>query len=950
MSATIPDSEIITAYRADLISNYSVTAALGICPSVIVCYEFIATFRHEYELVWKRRWTGFPVQRRSVKCDNSPLQFFLNLFEVLPGVIVAAFSALRVFALLDRTYVVATFTFALGVAPVALDLYLISQATHHYVDDPVLGSSCYVTYLMPPSVLFHSEYVLSTIATDVVAIAITWIKTYRHVREASSVGANVGFGATLLQYGKMSRPYVGLTADSSETGSLYFIALFVVDFADGLVLLAPFLMFANPIAIFTAMLPSIVLSRFLINLRQVNAPESGSAARLSRFSPPNFRIPSIPSIVGNLGEPLAHNEDDLGDEDHIVGDACEDGTGAAVNSGEEIGTSASDVIDIDIKLVSDLYECCARLAKKPAHALGISNYETYIYGYVSNIHRMSATTPDAIISAYKANLINNYTITATLVIVCYEVIALFKHEYELVWKRRWTGATCLFFANRCYNYPLQYFLTVLGSLSTVIMAAFSALRVFALLGHTYILAAFTFALGLAPIALDVVQASQGTWFYVDDPLCSVSRSTSVAGMLAAVATDVIAIATTWIKTYRHVWEASSVGADASFGTMLLRYGSLYFMIPNIILSRFLINLRQVNVPESGNAARFSRFSPPNFRMPSIPSIVGNLGELLARNEDDPDNEDHIVTEAVEDDTGAAVNSGEEADTSDVIYIGIGEIEDVHLNIGKMSATTPDAEIIRAYQQNLNYNYSVYAALTPFRHEYQLVWKRKWTAATWLFLANRCYNFPFQYFLAVLETLPTITIAAFSALRVFALLGHAYITAAFTFALGVAPVALGLASPGLAGTLSTIATDVIAIVITWIKTYRHVREASSVGANVRFGAVLLRYGSLFFMLPNIILSRFLINLRQVNSPESSSAARFSRFSPPNFRMPSAASIIGNLGEPLADNEDDFDEEDHVIAEAYEDGHGAAVNNGEGVETSEGMNITSSEIEEVPNVLI
>ncbi|KAJ3551701.1 hypothetical protein NM688_g4554 [Phlebia brevispora] len=267
MSTTASDAEIISAYQDNLIYNYFVYAAL-------------------------------------------------SMLEYLPTIVIAMFSALRVFALLGRTYILATFTFALGLAPAVLNLYQTSQITYYYIDDPVLGASCYFNYLISPSVLFygknHSGHIiivlthstatlagtLSTICADVIAIVVTWIKTYRHVREASSTGADISFGAVLLRY-----------------GSLYFI------------------------------LPNIIISRFLINLHQINAHESGSAANFSRFSPLNFHIPSIPSIVGNLGEPLADNEDDRDDEDRIVAEAYGDGTaGAAVNSAEEVGMS--DVMDI----------------------------------------------------------------------------------------------------------------------------------------------------------------------------------------------------------------------------------------------------------------------------------------------------------------------------------------------------------------------------------------------------------------------------------------------------------------------------------------------------------------------------------------------------------------------------------------------------------------------------
>ncbi|KAJ3559716.1 hypothetical protein NM688_g167 [Phlebia brevispora] len=254
------------------------------------------------------------------------------------------YSCLRVFALLGHAYIPAAFTLALGVAPFALGFYQGSQVTSYYIDDPVLGSSCYFNYLISPSVLFDgkncSEHImmvlthltvalaatLSSIAADVIAIVITWIKIYRHVREASSTGADVSFGAVLLRY-----------------GSMFFIVFFILNLTDGLAVLVILFLITLKWHC-SSRLPNIILSRFLINLRRINVPESGSAARFSRFSLPNFRMPSIPSIIGNLGEPLADNEDDHDEEDHAVAEAYEERVGAAVGAGEDVG--GSDVMNI----------------------------------------------------------------------------------------------------------------------------------------------------------------------------------------------------------------------------------------------------------------------------------------------------------------------------------------------------------------------------------------------------------------------------------------------------------------------------------------------------------------------------------------------------------------------------------------------------------------------------
>ncbi|KAJ3553607.1 hypothetical protein NM688_g3520 [Phlebia brevispora] len=158
---------------------------------------------------------------------------------------------------------------------------------------------------------------------------------------------------------------------------------------------------------------------------------------------------------------------------------------------------------------------------------------------------------------------------------------------------------------------------------------------------------------------------------------------------------------------------------------------------------------------------------------------------------------------------------------------------------------------------------------------------------------------------------------------------------------------------LASTLCAIAADIIAIAITWIKTYRHVREASSVHVRFGFGASLLQYGTLFFILPNVILSRFLLNLRQIDAPEvGSSPGHVSRFSVPNFRMPTVPSIIGNLGEPLAYAEEleGIVDAEHADSEASEVGSSAVWNSGEGGGSPEVPNVDTIEIKEVPVDLV
>lgn len=81
-------------------------------------------------------------------------------------------------------------------------------------------------------------------------------------------------------------------------------------------------------------LPQILLSRFIINLRQADAPATNPSDNSppSRFSIPNFRMPTLDDVVGNLGEPLDFveycvEEDEDGEKDAAAQDEETDSDG-----------------------------------------------------------------------------------------------------------------------------------------------------------------------------------------------------------------------------------------------------------------------------------------------------------------------------------------------------------------------------------------------------------------------------------------------------------------------------------------------------------------------------------------------------------------------------------------------------------------------------------------------
>ncbi|KAF7791147.1 hypothetical protein EIP86_002158 [Pleurotus ostreatoroseus] len=97
---------------------------------------------------------------------------------------------------------------------------------------------------------------------------------------------------------------------------------------------------------------------------------------------------------------------------------------------------------------------------------------------------MSTTVPDSVIVAeYRANLADNYATCLTTTLACYEFFLLLEHEIFLL-RRKWTGITWLFLANRYLliafvitmiaPYTPKNFLTVLTLMPGVVTAILGA--------------------------------------------------------------------------------------------------------------------------------------------------------------------------------------------------------------------------------------------------------------------------------------------------------------------------------------------------------------------------------------------------------------------------------------------------------------------------------------------
>ncbi len=79
-------------------------------------------------------------------------------------------------------------------------------------------------------------------------------------------------------------------------------------------------LYLQVVILISSSVPLVLLSRFIINLRQIDSPGTDTSANQhqSRFSVLNLRMPTMDDVVGNLGEPLDFDvEHRLDDEDDV---------------------------------------------------------------------------------------------------------------------------------------------------------------------------------------------------------------------------------------------------------------------------------------------------------------------------------------------------------------------------------------------------------------------------------------------------------------------------------------------------------------------------------------------------------------------------------------------------------------------------------------------------------
>ncbi|PIL22788.1 hypothetical protein GSI_15483 [Ganoderma sinense ZZ0214-1] len=281
MSHPLDKANIITVKDINFTSNL---ITVGI--AALVGYDYLLTVQRESRLFWKRRGVNaatilFFVNRYTAviyyvglayyRCLSLPLlvQYYIDMgiryFQYLPW---AVFSALRVFALGHRNWLLSGLTFFWSMLAFPLDAY---GDFHHtsFVEDPIAG--CLPAATTPTSLSLVGQYGTivirgGQIVADVVVIGITWRATYYALSEGSMCF---------------------LTRVMLKHGTLYFLILLVLNILHTVFIFLPnsllHIPFTNTSYVTRVSEPitAILVSRFILDLHEAHRGISNQPSGLT---------------------------------------------------------------------------------------------------------------------------------------------------------------------------------------------------------------------------------------------------------------------------------------------------------------------------------------------------------------------------------------------------------------------------------------------------------------------------------------------------------------------------------------------------------------------------------------------------------------------------------------------------------------------------------------------
>ncbi|KAI0820161.1 hypothetical protein BC628DRAFT_1398366 [Trametes gibbosa] len=266
MADTTSSLEYIIAFLA----NSTLEKSISVGMLALMLYELCITFDREVELFWSMPFSRttlvfllnryislmkYPISMVALRVATQKSCDVVNIMgevlESVPYVFWAMFSAMRVYALAGRSIFLGSLVFLLLCVPIGTNAYQMSVSNSEFLGDPV---GCVIAIAIPTEQLYLALLLVTracAILGDVIVIIVTWYKTYRGWRAAVSAGMKTSLSEMVIR-----------------NSSIYFLVLVTLS----LVHIASTLtsVFKGSIASFEEPLSSMMISRALLNLREVD--------------------------------------------------------------------------------------------------------------------------------------------------------------------------------------------------------------------------------------------------------------------------------------------------------------------------------------------------------------------------------------------------------------------------------------------------------------------------------------------------------------------------------------------------------------------------------------------------------------------------------------------------------------------------------------------------------
>lgn len=263
------------------------------------------------------------------------------------------------------------------------------------------------------------------------------------------------------------------------------------------------------------------------------------------------------------------------------------------------------------------------------------------------------STEDFYIEASEETLQLNYCALASVVLVFYEHSLTLADEIRLIWASKMTGPKVLFVAAR-------YILWAICLVQIWLIFPQSNRTKY---DHRSNINLYQYSTSVYAIVLNVGIKSMCDWGFMVSQ--NIGLMISIATGACTITIDLIVLIITWYRTYKLARHASRNHMKTSLSSLLLRDGTLHFVlltlvtvinmatwpspgivsqdityfqatIPNIVICRFLLNLRQLDGASGMSmAAQDHELSTTDYHGSNgsnsvrfASRIVGNMGEYL----------------------------------------------------------------------------------------------------------------------------------------------------------------------------------------------------------------------------------------------------------------------------------------------------------------------------------